>query len=116
MSGRTINDPAAADRLAKLCGMFGSTHAGERANAAAAADKLVRSAGLTWSEVIALPASPTGNAADWRRMLRFCADRIGWLNEREADFIVNIAAMRRELSPKQAQWLRAIFARLGGGA
>jgi hypothetical protein len=35
-------DPRIADKLAKLCGMFGSHHVGERANAAAMADRLVR--------------------------------------------------------------------------
>jgi hypothetical protein len=45
-------DPTSADRLAKLCGMFGSDHDGERASAAALADKLVRSLGLTWFEVV----------------------------------------------------------------
>jgi hypothetical protein len=49
----TVLDPNTADRLVKLCGMFGSDHDGERASAAALADKLVRAQGLTWSEVIA---------------------------------------------------------------
>jgi hypothetical protein len=58
MSGRSICalDDSAADRLAKLCGMFGSNHDGERASAAALADKLVRQLGLTWREII-VPAN-----------------------------------------------------------
>jgi hypothetical protein len=51
-------DPAIADLLAKVCGMFGSDHAGERAAAAAMANKLVRTQGLTWSEII-VPMSST---------------------------------------------------------
>ena len=43
------------ERLVKLCGIFGSDHAGERANAAAAADRLVRQAGLRWPDVLILP-------------------------------------------------------------
>lgn len=39
-------------RLAKLCGMFGSVHDGERANAAAAADRLVRGTGTTWQKIL----------------------------------------------------------------
>jgi hypothetical protein len=45
-------DTGAVERLAKLCGMFGSAHDGERASAAAMADKLVRSLGLSWGEII----------------------------------------------------------------
>ena len=41
-----------ADRLMKLCGMFGSDFDGERGNAARMADELVRDAGLTWPDVI----------------------------------------------------------------
>lgn len=61
MSGRELCrlDAATAERLAKLCGMFGSAHDGERSSAAALADKLVRSLGLTWQDIIR-PANDTG--------------------------------------------------------
>jgi hypothetical protein len=39
-------------RLAKLLGMLGSEHPGERVNAGLLADRLVRDAGITWSEII----------------------------------------------------------------
>jgi hypothetical protein len=39
-------------RLARLCGMLGSDHAGERANAAKLATDLIHQAGLIWSEVL----------------------------------------------------------------
>ena len=45
------------DRLARLLGLLGSDFDGEVANAGRLADKLVRSAGLTWPDVIA-PALP----------------------------------------------------------
>jgi hypothetical protein len=48
-------DPRTADKLAKLCGLFGSDHDGERSTAAKKADRLVKECGLTWSEVIAQP-------------------------------------------------------------
>jgi hypothetical protein len=34
-------DPRLADKLAKLCGLFSSDHDGERASAAAMADKML---------------------------------------------------------------------------
>lgn len=46
-------DPRAADLPAKLCGLFGSDHAGERASAAVKADALLRAHGLTWFDVLA---------------------------------------------------------------
>jgi hypothetical protein len=66
-----------ADRLAKICGMFGSHHAGERSAAAAKADSLVRAAGLTWPDVIRLPSMRPAPEIErpqlpWRVMLR-CA-------------------------------------------
>ena len=55
-------DPDLAERLAKLCGMFGSHHAGERAVAAAKADALIREHDLTWGEV--LLAHPVGSTVE----------------------------------------------------
>ncbi len=46
-------------RLAALLGMLGSDYAGERDNAARAAQKLARGAGLTWGEILAAPEPPT---------------------------------------------------------
>jgi hypothetical protein len=43
-------------RLAKILGMLGSAHDGERASAAAKADQLVRGSGSTWHEVVNPPA------------------------------------------------------------
>jgi hypothetical protein len=40
-------------RLARILGMCGSDHAGERAAAAQQADKLIRSAGMTWLDLLA---------------------------------------------------------------
>ena len=39
-------------RLTKLLGLLGSDHVGERANAGAMADKLLREAGLTWESLL----------------------------------------------------------------
>jgi hypothetical protein len=58
--------PEAADRLAKLCGMFGSNHDGERAAAALKADQLVRQNGLTWHDVIVMPRHEAPRDHGWR--------------------------------------------------
>jgi hypothetical protein len=46
---------SAATTLAKLRGMLGSDHAGERAAAALKADQLVCAQGLTWRDIAAAP-------------------------------------------------------------
>lgn len=48
--------PELRERLAKLLGMCGSAHDGERAAAAKAADDLVRRSGLTWFDVFGAKA------------------------------------------------------------
>ena len=45
--------PAALGKLARICGMLGSEHDGERAAAALQADRLVRGAGTTWEALLA---------------------------------------------------------------
>ena len=55
-------DPNTAGKLARICGMFGSDHAGERAAAAEMADRLLKERGLTWFDIISprWPTSPSG--------------------------------------------------------
>ena len=59
------------DRLRKLCGMFSSFYSGERENAAAKADELLRKHGLTWPDVlrapVSLPPGPDEPIATWAR-------------------------------------------------
>ena len=100
--------------LIKLCGMLGSDHIGERANAALMADKLVRSAGLTWSDIIVPPRHHAGqhHPHDWRGMRDFCAAHFYSLRERERDFVDGLADWRGRLSEKQMMWLVAIYSRL----
>jgi hypothetical protein len=50
--------------LAKLCGLFSSHHDGERASAAAKADAIVRSLGLTWRDIVLDKNTPRARAAN----------------------------------------------------
>ena len=88
------------ERLVKLCGMFGSDHAGERENAAAAADKLVRQAGLQWTDIIrpALPLPDNDTIAD---RIGFVLGFLDALNDWERCFVVSLARRRRPLTEKQ---------------
>jgi hypothetical protein len=108
-------DDATAGRLAKILGMLGSDHVGERAAAAAKAHALVHRAGLTWREV--LTPSPSiapqlGSDCSWRRMAAECRARKARLTPAESEFVAKIITWKTEPSPKQLAWLMAIHARL----
>lgn len=116
----TVPLPAAtADRLAKLCGMFSSAHDGERATAAAMADRIIRAAGLTWPELLApRPARPTTfepqggpSAGSWRAVVAFCRTRQDILTGWEVHFLANLVGCRRP-STKQLAFLQNIVAKV----
>ena len=105
----TALDPHDADKLAKLCGMFGSDHAPERAVAAAMADQLIRSHGLRWTDVIApAPAGATGR-------IRFALGHIDLLSRWKHGFLLGIRG-KQTLSEKQLLVLDQIIEKLGGKA
>jgi hypothetical protein len=111
--------PAERDKLARLLGMLGSDHLGEVANAGRLADKLVRSAGLTWPDIIAPALSPPDTdepdadpiGVDWRRTAAACSRYPLLLNKWEAAFIVGLPRFPR-LSGKQRSTLVKIVVRL----
>ena len=110
------------DRLTRLLGMLGSDFDGEVANAGRLADKLVRSAGLTWAAVLAptLTApdhdhrSDTGAdplRGDWRAMAAACTRFPHLLNRWETEFLSDLQRFLR-LSAKQHAILIRIVTRL----
>ena len=107
---RAMLNPRAAEHLVKLCGLFGSDHAGERDNAARMADDFVRKLGLTWANVI---LGGENKIEHWLVMARHCeADRTTSFSPRERAFIANLARGRYPPSDKQMAWLEALHARL----
>jgi hypothetical protein len=110
----SVLDPRATDRLAKLCGMLGSAHAGERAAAAAKADDMVRSMGLRWADVISVPLVPVEAPADisWQAALDVCLEHIRELNPRDQNFVRSLSRWSGEPSAKQVDWLLDIYARI----
>ena len=106
----TALDPHAANKLAKLCGLFGSDHDGERAAAAAKADQLIRSHGLRWADVIAPPV-PT----ETTDRIRFALGHIDLLSRWEHGFLLGIRR-KQTLTEKQILVLDQIMEKLGGGS
>ncbi len=98
-------DPSTADKLARICGMFGSDHDGERASAAAMADQMVRACGLTWPELIA-PRS----VVTIEEQIGVALANLDALTTWERGFIYSING-RRNLSPKQQNLLNSIAAK-----
>jgi hypothetical protein len=118
-SGRyTMSKLVPRDRLQKLCGLFGSQHDGERAAAAALADKLVRSAGLTWRDVIRWPEpahSPPEMADipdDWRDLATRALRHRDQLSAWELDFLHTVTG-RRHVSEKQWRVIQRLARRTG---
>jgi hypothetical protein len=116
----TMTALAASDRmqLAKLLGMLGSDHIGERDNAARAAHRLVQQRGITWFDVVThLPQDTDHDAdpinSDWHRTAAACSRYPHLLNRWEAGFLSGLPRFPR-LSCKQhvilvniVTWLRA---------
>ncbi len=97
-------DPGIADKLARICGMFGSDHDGERAAAAALADRLVRQAGMTWGQIL-LPKRPPDNIEE---MIAFAFDHgDGILDAWQEGFLRGIRG-RQFLTKKQLSKLDEI--------
>jgi hypothetical protein len=66
-------------------------------------------------ELTKLRAEPRHEEAprDWREMHEYCKAKTLYLRQREREFISSLGAWTR-LTPKQHEWLTAIFLRLGG--
>jgi hypothetical protein len=127
---RTLT-PEIAERLAKLLGLLGSDHAGERAAAALKADELLKREGLRWCDVIrpreplAVETSNNSNSAetvfrpsendDWRAMVRACMAQAAELSARELQFVRTMTRWRGEPTDKQFEWLESIYERIGDG-
>jgi hypothetical protein len=107
MTTPTPLPPDIAAKLAKVLGMLGSDHDGEVAAAGRRANALIRSAGLTWAQVIA----PRRRC--WRPLPldgRCAAQCLLWpeaLTDWEAAFCRSVAGQCR-ISPKQGVVLKRI--------
>jgi hypothetical protein len=111
--------PDTLRKLVGVLGMLGSNHAGERDAAARLANRLIRGAGLTWGELIAVPElepnphcdppphRPPPGPASWRELARQCAAYPEWLSAWERGFLAGLAR-RAHFSAKQVAVLNRI--------
>ena len=105
--------PEVRRKLVGVLGMLASTHDGERAAAGLLASRLLKSAGVTWEQVI--PEQPATTIHRDRRQppagnstIAFCLERDWQLTAWECQFLESIIT-RRALSPKQAAILDRIY-------
>ena len=116
--------PADRNKLARVLGLLGSPHPGERDAAALAADRLVRGRGLNWADVLGgaetsrrhgLPPPPPppyyGPVADHLGNLATCGRRPDLLTGWEKAFIAGLA-QRRTVSHRQREILAELAARV----
>jgi hypothetical protein len=125
---KPVLSAADLDRLVKLCDLFSSDHAGERANAAGLAEQFLRERGLRWPDVLAAPRlaplaskSPPSNGKDpfaaygeWRVAAGFCLRHRHLLNNWEDDccFILLSYPGVKASSPKQRKILHNLSEKL----
>lgn len=110
-----MNGPLDRVRLGKLLGLFSSDHDGEIVAAARRADAMIRSAGLTWFDIVVIAndrprLDPVGfGGVDdvefcWRRRHRLTAWEVG--------FVAGIRRQSKALSAKQRNTLSQIIDKL----
>ena len=107
---------AAADRqrLAKLLGMLGSDHAGERDAAGLAAHRLLQRHGLTWETLLARPlVHREPLQSKWRATCAELANRQADLRPWERKFVADLPNFPR-ISSKQRYVLAEIAERVLG--
>lgn len=117
--------PDAIVRLAKLLGMLGSDHIGERAAAGLKATELLRANGVTWADLIQQLNNPAPRHSKqsftdrvWVVVGRACLDRHNEsergasLTAWEYGFVTDILDRGWDLSEKQEAVLRRIAGKM----
>lgn len=126
MSGLPMPLPT-VEKLAKICGLLGSDHDGERSAAAHQASLLLRRHGLTWREVIErglvrserrqrkpkreAPTAAAPPKPDWRALVRDCLCCQGRLSKFEIE-LLRVIWQQPSISPKQRRVLNEIATKL----
>jgi hypothetical protein len=107
-------------RLRQLLLLLSSDQPGEVIAAAAAIKRTLRSGGCDFHDLVAgLTASPSlapnsqaSSDGDWRAMRDVCMKHQNRLSAREMEIVTDLGRWRGKLTPKQSDWLQAIYDRL----
>jgi len=104
-------------KLVNILGMLASDFDGERAAAGLLASRMLRQAGLTWSDLIGQPETSRRREdvpADWRADIDLVRRHPQFCTEWEREFAHSIAH-RPRISPKQAAVLTRIATAIRAG-
>ena len=113
MIGDALPAPA-RDRLAKLLGLLGSSHSGERDAAALAANRLLQQHNLTWQDMFSVkPEGCQPPEWNWRATCEQLAARHDALRPWERGFVGNLPKFA-SLTAKQEHALSEIAKRVLG--
>jgi hypothetical protein len=92
-------------RLARVCGLFGSDHDGEALAAARQAEKIRQKVGLIWEELL-VPFTrpraadpPPEKLTDWRWACHFCLERSRSLTSWELNFVATVVTSTGAFRP-----------------
>lgn len=99
-------DARTLDRFRKVCGLLSSEHVGERAAAALRATEMLRSAGLSWSEVTfgALGATMADGYDTASAMAAIYKMRLDSEQARTTRMAEEITRLKREVSRLKGMW------------
>ena len=126
MSALVRHVPAdVVDRLAKVAGLLGSDHDGERSAAAFRASTILHAAGLTWRELVEAagprsverkPERQHDAAGTWYDRTHACLYSRAALTDWERKFLLSLASRGpgRRPSEKQLAILAEIYAKVRG--
>jgi hypothetical protein len=109
-------------RLARVCGPFGSEYDGEALAAARQAEKIRKKLGVTWEELLVpstrerAAAPPPEELTDWRWACHFCLERYRSLTRWELDFVATVARYKKAPSAKQMIILQRLVTRCRNAA
>lgn len=93
-----------ANRMVKFCGMLGSEHEGERANAAKMATSLLRGAGLTWEQYLVKihqPAPDSRRLVEAERLVAFYRSALATEQARTSRLSQDLEQAKKQ--PREAQ-------------
>lgn len=110
-SARRDLTPPNRAKLAAILGRLGSDHDGERAAAGLLASRFVRDHGLTWPELLAVPAPAAPPATHWQRQATWCAERGELLTPWEAIFLATLCHRQKPPTTKQSAILDRLVRR-----
>jgi hypothetical protein len=117
-----IIPPALVAKLDPLIRRLASTHDGEVVATARAIERRLRAerydlndfADTLGKQAPSAPRqeSPPPRRAAWRAKRDFCLDHKNQLSARELEFVISLDRWRGQLTPKQSDWLQAIYERV----